>query len=119
MGWFSSAVKWVKKKVVTPVVTAVVTVVDTVGDFVDNALEVGGNIIEGLANTRFKSSGTLDGSSGKDLLIGLEFGSIGKFLELSFTALFSKEFWSSGQLPDSVKDFAGKNSSSKGVFQYV
>ncbi len=111
MGWFSSAVKWVKKKVVTPVVSGVTKVVDTVGDFVDGALEAGGNIIQGLANTKFQSSGTLNGGSGKDLLLGIEFKSIGKFLELSFTTLFSKDFWTSGTLPDSVKDFAGGNNS--------
>ncbi len=96
---------------VSPIVEGVGEVVDTVGDFVDSALEAGGNFIEALASTKFKGSGTLNGTGGNDLLVGIEFKSIGKFLELSFGALFSKEFWSSGTLPSSVSGYAGNNSS--------
>lgn len=71
MGWFSNAVTWVCKTVVTLVVSSVTVAVKTVGDFIDGALEAGDSFIECLTNTSFKSCGTFGGQGGNDPLIGL------------------------------------------------
>ena len=93
-----------KEKVVKPAVTFVTETVPTFFDKVGDVLEAGGNIIAGLASTKFGVSGTVAGGNGNDLIVGLIFGSITDFLKVSFTSIFKPSFWTGDETP--LQDFA-------------
>ena len=110
MSIFGDAGRWIKDNIVDPINDAVIDPVVEFFNKVEDTLIAAGNAISGLASAKFGTSGTISGGSGKDLLVGLDFGSVTNFLKLSFKTLFSPEFWKTGQIPSSVSGFANDNS---------